>query len=210
MNQKNQLRKNPSRETCESIIRRILMTELTQNGKNRHFRKAADFMSYFESLYPASDALTKQVQRAVQSLHMPKDADGFFIVDKTAAQVEQEQCLGKLFADANVSLHPMEQVETVFLSVPSHMQELLLHTFEQSDLFAGQILTIVRTCNGLLIYTEDKKQLLSLLNRLINQQYFVMSFMRQFYSLTPLICLLFRFSAFIFVFLYISVLYRLM
>ena len=162
MNQKNQLRKNPSRETCESIIRRILMTELTQNGKNRHFRKAADFMSYFESLYPASDALTKQVQRAVQSLHMPKD--------KTAAQVEQEQCLGKLFADANVSLHPMEQVETVFLSVPSHMQELLLHTFEQSDLFAGQILTIVRTCNGLLIYTEDKKQLLSLLNRLINQQ----------------------------------------
>ena len=111
-------------------------------------------MSYFESLYPASDALTKQVQRAVQSLHMPKDADGFFIVDKTAAQVEQEQCLGKLFADANVSLHPME---------------LLLHTFEQSDLFAGQILTIVRTGNGLLIYTEDKKQLLSLLNRLINQ-----------------------------------------
>lgn len=100
MNQKNQLRKNPSRETCESIIRRILMTELTQNGKNRHFRKATDFMSYFESLYPASDALTKQVQRAVQSLHMPKDADGFFIVDKTAAQVEQEQCLGKLFADA--------------------------------------------------------------------------------------------------------------
>ena len=74
MNQKNQLRKNPSRETCESIIRRILMTELTQNGKNRHFRKATDFMSYFESLYPASDALTKQVQRAVQSLHMPKDA----------------------------------------------------------------------------------------------------------------------------------------
>ena len=72
-------------------------------------------------------------------------------------------------ADANVSLHPMEQVETVFLSVPSHMQELLLHTFEQSDLFAGQILTIVRTCNGLLIYTEGKKQLLSLLNRLINQ-----------------------------------------
>lgn len=138
--------------------------------KNRHFRKATDFMSYFESLYPASDALTKQVQRAVQSLHMPKDADGFFIVDKTAAQVEQEQCLGKLFADANVSLHPMEQVETVFLSVPSHMQELLLHTFEQSNLFAGQILTIVRTCNGLLIYTEDKKQLLSLLNRLINQQ----------------------------------------
>ena len=162
-------RRSPSREACEKTIKRILMTEVLENGRNKHFKSAADFMNYFESLYTASDALTKQVQRAVQSLHMPKDADGFFIVDKTAAQVEQEQCLGKLFADANVSLHPMEQVETVFLSVPSHMQELLLHTFEQSDLFAGQILTIVRTGNGLLIYTEDKKQLLLLLNRLINQ-----------------------------------------
>lgn len=169
MNQNNQLRKNPSRETCENIIRRILTTELSQNGKNRHFKKAADFMGYFESLYPASDALTKQVQRAVSSLHMPKDSDGYFIVDKTAAQVEEEQLLGKLFADAQVSLHPMEQVETVFLSVPTHMQELLLHTFEQSDLFAGKILTIVRASNGLLIYTEDKEQLLLLLNRLINQ-----------------------------------------
>ena len=166
------------------------MTELTQNGKNRHFRKAADFMSYFESLYPASDALTKQVQRAVQSLHMPRMPMDFYC--------GQDSCTGgtgtmpwEIICRCNVSLHPMEQVETVFLSVPSHMQELLLHTFEQSDLFAGQILTIVRTCNGLLIYTEDKKQLLSLLNRLVNQQYFAMSFMLQFYSLMPLICLYF-------------------
>ena len=59
------LRKNPSRETCEGIIRRILMTEVLEKGKNEHFRTAADFMKYFESLYPASDALTKQVQRAI-------------------------------------------------------------------------------------------------------------------------------------------------
>ena len=39
MNQKNQLRKNPSRETCESIIRRILMTELTQTEKTGTFEK---------------------------------------------------------------------------------------------------------------------------------------------------------------------------
>ena len=61
------LRKNPSRETCEGIIRRILMTEVLEKGKNEHFRTAADFMKYFESLYPASDALTKQVA-AEQSL----------------------------------------------------------------------------------------------------------------------------------------------
>ena len=44
------LRKNPSRETCEGIIRRILMTEVLEKGKNEHFRTAADFMKYFESL----------------------------------------------------------------------------------------------------------------------------------------------------------------
>ena len=81
------LRKNPSRETCEGIIRRILMTEVLEKGKNEHFRTAADFMKYFESLYPASDALTKQVQRAIRSLNMPKDELGYFIPNKTAEQV---------------------------------------------------------------------------------------------------------------------------
>ena len=71
------LRKNPSRETCENIIKRILMTEVLENGSNKHFRFASDFMNYFESLYPASDALTKQVQRAIKSLDMPKDENGY-------------------------------------------------------------------------------------------------------------------------------------
>ena len=44
------LRKNPSRETCEGIIKRILMTEVLENGSNKHFRFASDFMNYFESL----------------------------------------------------------------------------------------------------------------------------------------------------------------
>ena len=67
------LRRNPSREACEGEIKRILMTEVLENGGNYHFRTAADFMDYFESLYPKSDALTKQVQRAVKALNMPKD-----------------------------------------------------------------------------------------------------------------------------------------
>ena len=61
-------RRSPSREACEKTIKRILMTEVLENGRNKHFKSAADFMNYFESLYPASDALTKQVQRAVKAL----------------------------------------------------------------------------------------------------------------------------------------------
>ena len=50
------LRKNPSREAWEKVIKRILMTEVLEHGSNQHFRFASDFMNYFESLYPASDA----------------------------------------------------------------------------------------------------------------------------------------------------------
>ena len=160
------LRKNPSRETCESIIKRILMTEFLENGRNKHFRFASDFMNYFESLYPASDALTKQVQRAIKSLDMPKDENGYYIVNKTAAQLENEKQITQLLKTANVSVHPMEQVDTVFLSVNSYMKSYLIHLIETTETFQGKYITIVETSNGLLIYTENKSQLLILLNSL--------------------------------------------
>ena len=160
------IRKNPSRETCEGVIKRILMTEVLQQGTNRHFKTASDFMNYFESLYPASDALTKQVQRAVKSLNMPKDEQGFFIVNKTAAQLDQEKEISHLFEQAHVTIDPMEKYETVFLSADAPMRSYLIYTLEQSETFRGKFLTIVETSNGLLIYTQNKNQLLILLNSL--------------------------------------------
>lgn len=160
------LRKNPSRETCEGIIKRILMTEVLENGRNKHFRFASDFMNYFESLYPASDALTKQVQRAVKSLDMPKDEFGYYIVNKTSSQLEHEKEITHLLKAANVSVHPMEEVETLFLTVDAHLKSYLIHLIETSETFRGKYITIVETSNGLLIYTENKKQLHILLNSL--------------------------------------------
>lgn len=160
------IRKNPSREACENIIKRILMTEVLENGRNKHFRFASDFMNYFESLYPASDALTKQVQRAIKSLDMPKDENGYYIVNKTAAQLENEKQITQLLKDANVSVHSMEQIDTIFLSVNSYMRSYLIHLIETTETFQGKYITIVETSNGLLIYTENKSQLLILLNSL--------------------------------------------
>lgn len=162
------LRKNPSRETCEGIIKRILMTEVLEHGRNKHFRFASDFMNYFESLYPASDALTKQVQRAVKSLDMPKDEFGYFIVNKTSAQLEHEKEITNILNNTNVTIHPMEQIESIFLTVNAYLKSYLIHLLETSETFQGKYLTIVETSNGLLIYTENKKQLLILLNSLIN------------------------------------------
>lgn len=167
MDTSSSIRKNPSRETCENIIRRILMTEVLEHGTNRHFRSASDFMNYFESLYPASDALTKQVQRAIKALDMPKDEKGYFIVNKTVAQLDQEKEITRLFETAHVSVDPMENYETVFLTTGAPFRTYLIHTLEQSETFRGKFLTIVECSNGLLIYTQNKKQLLILLNSLI-------------------------------------------
>lgn len=160
------IRKNPSRETCQGIIKRILMTEVLEHGSNKHFRFASDFMNYFESLYPASDALTKQVQRAIKAMDMPKDSNGYYIVNKTVNQLEQEKEITHLLDIANVSIHPMEQAESVFLTVEPHLKSYLIHLLETSDTFSGKYITLVETSNGVLIYTENKNQLLVLLNSL--------------------------------------------
>lgn len=158
--------RNPSRETCENTIKRILMTEVLEHGHNEHFKSAADFMNYFESLYPASDALTKQVQRAVKALNMPKDEKGYFIVNKTVNQFNQENTISNVFKIANVSVDPMESYETVFLYADAPLRSYLIHILSTSETFNGKFLTIVETYNGLIIYTQNRNQLVILLNSL--------------------------------------------
>lgn len=167
MNDHSTLRKNPSRQTCETIIKRILMTEVLEKGKNQHFRQASDFMSYFESLYPASDSLTKQVQRAVRSMEMPKDKNGYFIINKSYEQLEQEDGLSYLFQRASASVHPLEEYETLLLKADSDLCSYLMKTIEHSITFEGKYLTMLKTSNGILFYTDNKKVLQKLLESLI-------------------------------------------
>lgn len=165
--QKPTLRKNPSRETCEGIIKRILMTEILEKGKNEHFRSASDFMNYFESLYPASDALTKQVQRAVKSLNMPKDEYGCFIPNKTTDQLQQEKELQYLFQKANASVHPMDDYKPFLLQTTPEAASYLLSVIDASPLFKGKYLTAHVASNGILFYTKNPSQLEVLIKSLI-------------------------------------------
>lgn len=161
------LRKNPSRETCEGIIKRILMTEILEKGKNEHFRTAADFMNYFESLYPASDALTKQVQRAVRSLDMPKDEFGYFIPNKTTEQLEQEKELQYLFEKADAAVLSMEDYKPLFLKADDAIASYLLDVIRRSPVFDGKYLTAHQALGGILFYTKNPSQLEILINSLI-------------------------------------------
>lgn len=162
-------KKNPSRETCENIIRRILMTEVLEKGTNTHFRQAADFMSYFESLYPASDALTKQVQRAIRSMDLPKDAQGFFIINRTREQLAQEAELKHLIRQGHFAVNPMEDCETVLIEAPAECLDYLLHRLNNWELLKDKYITMVKACNGILIYTTDKSGLLPLISSIMEQ-----------------------------------------
>lgn len=161
----NRLKKNPSRETCESIIRKILIAEIRERGKNKHFRQAADFMPYFESLYPASESLTKQVQRAVKALNLPKDETGYFIINKSPLQVKQDQELKRIFEMSNASSCDLSGCDTIFLEIQNTYTDYLMNLISTSESFMETYVTMQRTCNGILFYTRDKTHLLKLLEQ---------------------------------------------
>ncbi|MDE7435886.1 MAG: hypothetical protein K2N01_08765 [Lachnospiraceae bacterium] len=161
-------KKNPSRETCQKIIKRILITEVLEKGTNEHFRHASDFMAYFQSLYPASDALTKQVQRAIKAMNMPRDEHGYFIVNKTSEQLEQDQEIGRLLQKGEASLLPLEGSEPVLLMVPPEMCDYLIHTLKDCISLQNHYDTIFKTSNGIIIYTREKARILSYLQPLLS------------------------------------------
>lgn len=163
----NKFRKNPSRETCESIIRRILTAEIGERGKNEHFRQAADFMPYFESLYLASDSLTKQVQRAIKMMNLPKDENGYFIINKSPLQVQQDQELKRIFQMYDASYSDLSGCETLLLELPETCIDYLMRLIAGSETFQGMYATMVKAYNGILFYTEDKPGLWDLLRQFL-------------------------------------------
>lgn len=162
------LRKNPSRAACETAIRRILTTEILETGKNEHFKTAADFMPYFESLYPASDGLTKQVQRAIRSMNMPKDEKGYFIPNKTIEQVEQEKNLKYLFSLADSEVSILDECTPLFLKANKEMISCLLYAIENNSSFKDKYITVVPAYNGLIFYTKCPTQLHILLESFLS------------------------------------------
>ena len=155
------LHKNPSREDCVKIIKRILVTEVLEKGRNTQFRNAASFMNYFESLYPASPGLTKQVQRAVKSMDLPKDENGYYMINKTGSQVAEDKEMRALCEKYQVAMEDLSECEQLFLRVPSDCRTYLMHQLLESKTFSDKIITITETGNGLILYTKQKHRLLT-------------------------------------------------
>ncbi len=159
--------KNPSRKECEKIIRRILITEILENGKNKHFRMATDFTKYFESLYPASDSLTKQIQRAVKSMDMPKDEDGFFIVDRTVKQVEKEKNLKAILSESGAEVTDMSEHTPILIKTEPQNRTYLIHLISEVASLDEKIAAMTECSSGVILYTTEKNKVLSILDRLL-------------------------------------------
>ncbi len=160
-------RLTPTRKACEDIIRRILITEVLETGGNHHFKKSSDFLSYFESLYPASAALTKQVQRAVKSMDMPKDASGYYIIGKTSDQMEEDNEMKDLLFKSGATLVPTGSCETLLLRTGNKERSYLLSLFESSSTFEDKFFTAIETCNGILFFTDNASKLESVLKQFL-------------------------------------------
>lgn len=167
-------RRGPSRKECEDAIRRILITETFESGGNRHFRTSTDFMPYFEALYPAGPSLKKQVQRALKALDMPKDRDGFLLVNKTKEQMDEDRLLSSLLQDAG-ALVETDEADTVlspiFLRLAAGNPGTIACAAEKltaSTTLAGKFTACIPCTNGILFLTKQPGLLRSLLTSLVN------------------------------------------
>ena len=159
--------KNPTRQECEEQVRRTLMTENLRHGGNHHFKTAKDFMPIFEALYPASPSLVKQVQRAIKSMNMPKDEKGFFLVDKTKFQMEQDTELSKLLQKSEADFSEVGSFDTVLLTLEDHYKDYIFQLISESSTLSGKFITAIKTSNGILFFTDNKELLKTLLKDLI-------------------------------------------
>lgn len=154
--------KNPSRKSCEQTIKRILTREFEEYGENHHFKQASDFMIYFESLHPASPSLTKQVQRAVSSLNLPRDENGFFLINKTAEQYKAEQELSKLLKDSQ--LVSLEDCTPILIKAEHWKCAHMIHLLECCEEVQNLCSTLTESNNGIILYTKSPEQLISYLS----------------------------------------------
>lgn len=162
----NPLKKNPSRKECEKIIKRILMTENLEKGENKIFRFASDFMPYFESLYPPSNSLTKQVQRAIKNMALPKDKEGFFVINKSKEQLIDEDEISHIFKSGNASILNSD-IQTVFLSINEKYIDYLYNLLKDSESFKKTFITMIKSSNGIFFLTYNKARLNILLDSLL-------------------------------------------
>ena len=92
---------------------------------------------------------------------------GYFIPNKTAEQLAQEQELTYIFKKANADVCRMDDYQPLFLKADDAVSSYLLSRITDSPLFQGKYLTAHTVPGGILFYTKNPNQLEILLKSLI-------------------------------------------
>jgi adenylate kinase family enzyme len=100
-------------------------------------------------------------------MNMPKDEDGYFIIDRTPEQMAQDKELQSLFNRAGAQLQSLEDCEQIFIELEPDYVDYLIFQMEESESLRDKYVTIQKTSNGMIIYTREKKKLEQLLQRLM-------------------------------------------
>ncbi len=157
--------KNPSRKECEKIILRILTREIEEYGRNHHFKQASDFMPYFESLHPASPGLTKQVQRAITSLNLPRDKNGYFLVNISEEEYHAECELAHLLHGS--SIVDLSDYTPILIKVDAWNRRPIIHFMESVPNLNALYEMLAEADSGILVYTKTPEKLISYLTKYI-------------------------------------------
>lgn len=81
---------------------------------------------------------------------MPRDERGYFIVNKTSEQFEQDKEISRLLQSGEASLKSLAESEPVLIEVPTELADYLMYTLSSSISLKGHYDTMVKAYNGTL------------------------------------------------------------
>lgn len=122
-------------------------------------------MIYFESLHPASPGLTKQVQRAVSALNLPRDENGYFMINKTVEEYRAEQELSHLLQSS--SLVNLENCTPILIKTEPWKREHVIFLIKSAPELQMLYETIAEADNGVVLYTKNPEKLISFFSEFI-------------------------------------------
>ena len=98
---------------------------------------------------------------------MPKNERGYFIINKSAEQLDQDGELSSMLKRTNSHISSLDECETLYLQVDSQYKDYLLQLLDESVTFQDKYETIINSSRGLIFYTRNKPQLQVLIESLI-------------------------------------------
>lgn len=97
-----------------------------------------------------------------------RDERGYFIVNKTSEQFEQDKEISRLLQSGEASLKSLAESEPVLIEVPTELADYLMYTLSSSISLKGHYDTMVKAYNGIIIYTRERSRILSYLQTLLS------------------------------------------